>query len=33
MDDDVITDEETLAGAKMMLNLELERAVDEYLDK
>jgi len=33
MDDDVITDEETLKGAKMMLNHELERAIDDLLDK
>jgi len=33
MDDDVITDEETLNGAKMMLSHELESAVNEYLVK
>ena len=32
MDDDVMTDEETLEGAKMMLHHELERAVNDYLD-
>jgi hypothetical protein len=32
MDDDVMTDEETLQGAKMMLHHELERAVSDYLD-
>jgi hypothetical protein len=33
MDDDVMTDEETLTGAKIMLHHELERAVNDYLEK